>query len=92
VLACRLRLHPILMTSFAFIVGVAPLALSVGAETEMRRAIGIAVFAGMQRVTLLGLVLTPVIYWSIRKLVGGKVTTGRHTAPPKIEAPDASSH
>ncbi len=72
--ACRLRLRPILMTSMAFIFGVAPLAISVGAGSEMRRAMGIAVFCGMLGVTLFGLALTPVFYWTIRRLTGA----GRH--------------
>ena len=66
--ASRLRLRPILMTSFAFIMGVVPLALSQGAGAEMRQAIGIAVFWGMLGVTLFGLVLTPVFYVLVRKL------------------------
>ena len=68
--ACRLRLRPILMTSLAFVMGVAPLAISTGAGSEMRRAMGVAVFSGMLGVTLFGLVLTPVFYWTIRRLTG----------------------
>jgi multidrug efflux pump len=68
--ACRLRLRPILMTSLAFIMGVAPLVISTGAGAEMRRAMGVAVFSGMLGVTLFGLVLTPVFYWTIRRLTG----------------------
>jgi hydrophobe/amphiphile efflux-1 (HAE1) family protein len=60
--AARLRLRPILMTSFAFIMGVVPLVLSEGAGAEMRRAMGIAVFSGMLGVTFFGLLLTPVFY------------------------------
>ncbi|HSN32620.1 MAG TPA: efflux RND transporter permease subunit, partial [Ideonella sp.] len=66
--ASRLRLRPILMTSFAFIMGVVPLALSTGAGAEMRRAIGVAVFSGMLGVTLFGLLLTPVFYVLLRTL------------------------
>ncbi|HKY02854.1 MAG TPA: efflux RND transporter permease subunit [Burkholderiales bacterium] len=65
--ACRMRLRPILMTSFAFIMGVVPLALSTGAGAEMRKAMGIAVFWGMLGVTLFGLLLTPVFYVVLRK-------------------------
>jgi multidrug efflux pump len=65
--ASRLRLRPILMTSFAFIMGVVPLATSTGAGAEMRRAIGVAVFSGMLGVTLFGLVLTPVFYVLLRQ-------------------------
>src|SRR5260221_13652974 len=50
--SCRLRLRPILMTSFAFILGVLPLVISSGAGSEMRQAVGIAVFFGMLGVTL----------------------------------------
>jgi multidrug efflux pump len=60
--ACRLRLRPILMTSFAFILGVLPLVISHGSGAEMRQALGTAVFAGMLGVTFFGLFLTPVFY------------------------------
>lgn len=60
--AARLRLRPILMTSFAFIFGVVPLAIATGAGAEMRQALGTAVFSGMLGVTLFGLVFTPVFY------------------------------
>ena len=63
--ACRLRLRPILMTSFAFIMGVVPLAIATGAGSELRRAMGIAVFSGMLGVTLFGLFLTPVFFVAI---------------------------
>jgi hydrophobe/amphiphile efflux-1 (HAE1) family protein len=63
--ACRLRLRPILMTSFAFIMGVVPLVTATGAGSEMRQAIGIAVFSGMLGVTLFGLFLTPVFFVTI---------------------------
>src|SRR5213082_2203294 len=64
--ACRLRLRPIIMTSFAFILGVVPLMVSVGAGAEMRRTLGTAVFAGMLGVTLFGIFLTPVFYYVIQ--------------------------
>lgn len=60
--ACRLRLRPILMTSFAFILGVVPLVLASGAGAEMRQALGTTVFSGMLGVTFFGLFLTPVFY------------------------------
>jgi hydrophobe/amphiphile efflux-1 (HAE1) family protein len=63
--ACRLRLRPILMTSFAFIMGVMPLVTATGAGSELRRAMGIAVFSGMLGVTLFGLFLTPVFFVAI---------------------------
>jgi len=67
--ACRLRLRPILMTSFAFIMGVVPLVLSSGAGAEMRHAMGVAVFSGMLGVTFFGLLLTPLFYVLIRGFV-----------------------
>jgi HAE1 family hydrophobic/amphiphilic exporter-1 len=67
--ACRLRLRPILMTSFAFILGVVPLAIATGPGAEMRQALGTTVFSGMLGVTLLGLFLTPVFYTVLRLLV-----------------------
>jgi multidrug efflux pump len=60
--ACRIRLRPILMTSFAFILGVVPLVMASGAGAEMRQALGTAVFSGMIGVTLFGLLLTPVFF------------------------------
>jgi multidrug efflux pump len=69
--SCRLRLRPILMTSFAFIMGVVPLMVSTGAGAEMRHAMGVAVFSGMLGVTFFGLFLTPVFYVVIRKLATG---------------------
>ncbi len=64
--ACRLRLRPILMTSFAFILGVVPLVLASGPGAEMRQALGTAVFSGMLGVTFFGIFLTPVFYVIIR--------------------------
>jgi multidrug efflux pump subunit AcrB len=66
--ASRTRLRPILMTSFAFILGVLPLALAKGAGAEMRVPLGVAVSAGMLGVTFFGLVFTPVFYWLVMKL------------------------
>lgn len=74
--ACFLRLRPILMTSFAFIMGVLPLVFSSGAGAEMRHAIGVSVFSGMLGVTFFGLVFTPIFYVMLRtmevKLTGRK--------------------
>ncbi|HEY4231820.1 MAG TPA: efflux RND transporter permease subunit, partial [Lacipirellulaceae bacterium] len=67
--AARVRLRPIIMTSFAFILGVLPLVISHGAGAEMRRTLGTAVFSGMLGVTLFGIFLTPVFYYVIRRLV-----------------------
>jgi multidrug efflux pump len=76
--ASRLRLRPILMTSIAFIMGVLPLVLSSGAGSEMRHAMGIAVFFGMLGVTLFGLMLTPVFYVILRHLSGGHHLEDKH--------------
>ncbi|MDT3378696.1 multidrug efflux RND transporter permease subunit [Labrys neptuniae] len=67
--ACRLRLRPILMTSFAFILGAVPLMIATGPGSELRQAIGTAVVFGMSGVTFLGLFLTPVFYVTIRLIV-----------------------
>ncbi|NKB58417.1 MAG: multidrug efflux RND transporter permease subunit [Alphaproteobacteria bacterium] len=66
--ACRLRLRPILMTAFSFILGVLPLVIATGPGAEMRQALGTAVFSGMLGVTLFGLLLTPVFYVVLRAL------------------------
>ena len=71
--ASRLRLRPILMTSFAFIFGVIPLMLASGAGAEMRRSLGIAVFSGMLGVTLFGIFLTPVFFYVIQGLGESRV-------------------
>jgi multidrug efflux pump len=64
--AVRLRLRPILMTSFAFILGVVPLVIAHGAGSEMRRTLGVAVFSGMLGVTVFGVFLTPLFYYAIQ--------------------------
>jgi multidrug efflux pump len=66
--AAKVRLRPIIMTSFAFILGVVPLVFAHGAGAEMRRTLGTAVFAGMLGVTLFGIFLTPVFFYVIRRL------------------------
>jgi len=88
--ACRLRLRPILMTSFAFILGVLPLARAVGPGFELRQVLGTTVFAGMLGVTLFGLFLTPTFYvvlrglsdhfWGVRH-ISGKPQTKSNGAP-----------
>jgi multidrug efflux pump len=79
--ACKLRLRPILMTSFAFILGVVPLAISTGAGAEMRRPLGIAVFAGMLGVTVFGIFLTPVFYF-VLELLGGTAAAAEPVRAP----------
>ncbi|MEL7543993.1 MAG: efflux RND transporter permease subunit, partial [Pseudomonadota bacterium] len=68
--AARVRLRPILMTSFAFILGVVPLMLATGAGAEMRQSLGTAVFFGMLGVTIAGLIFTPTFYYVCRFLAG----------------------
>ena len=75
--ACRLRLRPIIMTSFAFILGVVPLLLSHGAGAEMRRTLGTAVFSGMLGVTLFGIFLTPVFFYIIDGLGASRLFASR---------------
>ena len=87
--ACRLRLRPILMTSLAFTMGVIPLVLSTGAGSEMRRAIGVAVFFGMLGVTAFGLVLTSVFYVVVQRLVEGRANkklAGNAELPSSVSA------
>jgi hydrophobe/amphiphile efflux-1 (HAE1) family protein len=78
--AARLRLRPILMTSFAFIFGVVPLVWAIGAGAELRQTLGTAVFAGMIGVTAFGLVFTPVFYVVTRWLTG---IMSRRRVPPR---------
>ena len=88
--AAGLRLRPILMTSFAFIMGVIPLVLSEGAGAEMRKAMGVAVFSGMLGVTFFGLILTPVFYVITRmveKAVTGRQTMRRQAHAAELAAP-----
>jgi multidrug efflux pump subunit AcrB len=79
--AVRLRLRPIVMTSFAFILGVVPLVVATGAGAEMRRTLGIAVFSGMLGVTFFGIFLTPVFYYMIERWLVGGETAKLPTAP-----------
>ena len=73
--ASRLRLRPILMTSLAFIMGVVPLVISTGAGSEMRHAMGVAVFSGMIGVTAFGIFFTPMFYVLLRALAGNRPLT-----------------
>jgi hydrophobe/amphiphile efflux-1 (HAE1) family protein len=76
VTAARTRLRPILMTSLAFIFGVAPLVVATGAGSEMRQSLGTAVFAGMLGVTAFGLLFTPAFYTVVRKIGRKRARTG----------------
>lgn len=87
--AARLRLRPILMTSFAFILGVLPLALSTGAGAVSRHEIGTDVIGGMLFATFLGLLLIPVFYVTVSRLVG--LLLHHPSQPPKSEPPTGVS-
>ena len=89
--ACRVRLRPVLMTSMAFIMGVVPLVLATGPGAEVRRAMGIAVFAGMLGVTLFGLVLTPVFYVVVQGLAA-RLSRRTREAVPQVNPTIAESH
>jgi multidrug efflux pump subunit AcrB len=90
--AARMRLRPILMTSFAFIMGVVPLMVAGGAGAEIRHALGTTVFAGMLGVTFFGLLLTPVFYVLVRRLTGRNEAEAPNptTAPPALASPEAN--
>jgi multidrug efflux pump subunit AcrB len=83
--AARLRLRPILMTSFAFTFGVLPLVIATGAGAEMRQALGTAVFSGMIGVTLFGIFLTPVFFSVIMKFFGPKPSRVPSPTEPPAE-------
>lgn len=83
--AARTRLRPILMTSMAFVLGVLPLTISIGAGAEMRQAMGIAVFSGMLGVTIFGLIFTPVFYVMVRWLADLRGTKRKAEATPPVE-------
>ncbi|RYX98633.1 MAG: efflux RND transporter permease subunit [Bradyrhizobiaceae bacterium] len=85
--ASRLRLRPILMTSMAFIMGVVPLVTSTGAGSEMRQAMGVAVFAGMIGVTAFGIFFTPMFYVLLRALAGNRPLTQHGDATVDQDAP-----
>jgi multidrug efflux pump len=85
--ASRLRLRPILMTSLAFIMGVVPLVISTGAGSEMRHAMGVAVFSGMIGVTAFGIFFTPMFYVLLRALAGNRRLTQHGEASVASAAP-----
>lgn len=86
--ASRMRLRPILMTSFAFIMGVLPMVFSSGAGAEMRNVMGIAVFSGMLGVTFFGLFFTPIFYVLLRRLEGNRsyLIEGKELDPAHLPA------
>jgi multidrug efflux pump subunit AcrB len=85
--AARERLRPILMTSFAFILGVFPLVIAEGAGAEMRQTLGTAVFYGMIGVTLFGLFLTPLFYFVVRWLGGQSAAAPAPESAGQAEPP-----
>ena len=87
--ASQIRLRPIVMTSFAFILGVFPLLIAQGAGSEMRKALGVAVFSGMIGVTVFGVLLTPVFYYAIERLKGEKHAPRDPDAKPPEKPPAA---
>jgi multidrug efflux pump len=92
--AAQTRLRPILMTSFAFILGVVPLVIATGAGAEMRQALGTAVFFGMLGVTFFGLIFTPVFYVLVRwigstRVFGGGPQTEQLATDPQIKTEDS---
>jgi multidrug efflux pump len=97
--ACKLRLRPIIMTSFAFILGVVPLVIAEGAGAEMRRTLGTAVFAGMLGVTLFGIFLTPVFFYVIQAFTdwrtgpnGAQLAAAAPGHGPAAVSPEAHAH
>ena len=86
--AARLRFRPILMTAFAFILGVVPLLTASGAGAEGRKVMGMVVFCGMLIATFLAVLLIPVLFVTVEKIIGGK-----HVAPPAADpAVQAATH
>jgi HAE1 family hydrophobic/amphiphilic exporter-1 len=85
-LAAKLRFRPILMTAFAFILGVVPLLTATGAGAEGRKVMGMAVFAGMLVATILGVVLIPMLYVLVMKVTGGSKVVAAPVSPPPVLA------
>ena len=89
--SARLRFRPILMTAFAFILGVTPLVRASGAGAESRKVIGMTVFSGMLIATILGVLLVPMLFVMIGKLSGSKPGPVPDTGPP-AQAPEGGGH
>ncbi len=86
--SARLRFRPILMTAFAFILGVTPLVRAAGAGAEGRKVMGMAVFSGMLIATILGVCLIPVLYVAVEKVTG----RGKRAAPTDADPAPAGTH
>ena len=89
--AAQTRLRPILMTSFAFILGVAPLAVATGAGSEMRQSLGTAVLFGMLGVTVFGLLFTPAFYTIVRKFKKDPIKSANISLPETSKSPALST-
>jgi HAE1 family hydrophobic/amphiphilic exporter-1 len=91
-LAAKLRFRPILMTAFAFILGVVPLLTASGAGAEARKVMGMTVFAGMLVATILGVLLIPMLFVAVEKVVGKKKHHAPAVAPTPPPEPAAAGH
>jgi HAE1 family hydrophobic/amphiphilic exporter-1 len=80
-LAAKLRFRPILMTAFAFILGVVPLLTATGAGAEARKVMGMAVFSGMLIATILGVCLIPMLFVAVQRVIGGSTQHAPSPAP-----------
>jgi HAE1 family hydrophobic/amphiphilic exporter-1 len=89
--AAKLRLRPIIMTSFAFILGVVPLILASGAGAASRISMGITVFSGMLAATLLAIFLVPVLFVTVAKLSGNAGEPPAPSTPPAPATPPAEA-
>jgi HAE1 family hydrophobic/amphiphilic exporter-1 len=87
--AAKLRFRPILMTAFAFILGVVPLLTASGAGAEARKVMGMTVFSGMLVATILGVLLIPMLYVMVEKLIG--LTGAKKPAAPAVPAAHAAA-
>jgi hydrophobe/amphiphile efflux-1 (HAE1) family protein len=93
--AAKLRFRPILMTAFAFILGVVPLLTASGAGAEARKVMGMAVFSGMLIATFLGVLLIPMLYVAVERFIGGTKhapTTTTETPSPALAGAGHGSH
>ena len=91
--AARLRLRPILMTAFAFILGVVPLLTATGAGAESRKVMGMAVFSGMLIATILGVCLIPMLFVAVEKVIGGRAhAPAAAPSHPLTPQPGTGSH
>ena len=90
--AAKLRFRPILMTAFAFILGVVPLLTASGAGAEARKVMGMTVFSGMLVATILGVLLIPMLYVVVEKVIGGAGAHTKAPSPPPAPQPIAAGH